>query len=752
MKLPHVLSDSAKVDMDLWTFRADDLKKAARFWVGKGANQYAKAKCVEELEKVFRRKSVGKDALAELSKKEKSVLQVVALYGPYVSGSVLSAELRERGLIELPDESQPYYYHHRDRTVESLVNRLVLLSGSQTHYFGFGYDSMPDVMLHPVLVKVVEPADPLPWKVSEPLAKAQPAFSRPPAEPALELWRVAMALEEMGNWKTVKGDALSKGSRNKLRKLVPLRSAEDDEFALPDPESFYYELLRRMGYLSIKTEARHVLGSKLEEHFSQAPVVQAWQWVRAWMDIFLWQDGIGVVPDRDSDFDTLRIYPDSLRSAKEMLVWSLSRVAHSQQEWFELEGFLTDLWEAAQRDRSSFYWDSYTWAPNFPLAKDKKKYPGGRERSLVFWFDSEGMWFANAIMVTLANLGLVERGRPTGKANLPPFRLTETGRYVFGAPELEAPEPPAPKRFLTVQANYDILAFYDEANTQQICKLARFADPDSTSGGPVETFKLTRESVYGGLEDGMTMNEIESFLVQNSKNEIPSNIIRTLQDWSGKRESLVLRCDVTVALAPDTNAMGNVSAPARMVTETCAVLPRMSKLRAAADFDGWALVDHHAQLPRVWKVDEMGQLEVQGHNVVADSRLACLAEKKKDGWVVSEKSVSAARKQGFTTDQLLGWLTDHLTHPAPPLLVTAIRNWLGRSNAFLGKVHLIQITRVEAYEAVLQSKAFESLIAGHLPPDWLIVKDEKVTETKKLLERLGFRLDDTYEITLPSES
>jgi hypothetical protein len=35
--------------------------------------------------------------------------------------------------------------------------------------------------------------------------------------------------------------------------------------------------------------------------------------VRAWLDMRLWQDGIGVVPDRDNDHDPVRIDPSSLR-------------------------------------------------------------------------------------------------------------------------------------------------------------------------------------------------------------------------------------------------------------------------------------------------------------------------------------------------------------------------------------------------------------------------------------------------------
>jgi hypothetical protein len=106
-------------------------------------------------------------------------------------------------------------------------------------------------------------------------------------------------LREIGNWKTVKGDALSKGSRSALRKRVSFPSAETDELAPPDPESLFYELLREMEFLSVALEPRLVNTAAVEQHFDQPPVVQAWHWLRAWLDIHLWQDGIGAVPDRN---------------------------------------------------------------------------------------------------------------------------------------------------------------------------------------------------------------------------------------------------------------------------------------------------------------------------------------------------------------------------------------------------------------------------------------------------------------------
>ncbi len=251
MKLQHVLSRSYDVEIDLDSYRADDLKKAALFWVGKEATKFHKEKSIKALAKVFNGKTSAKKVVPQLSDKQKRVLGIFARYGPAVSGPVLSVEVEQRGLAEKKDDSpRSYYTWRRNDTVNALCKKLILLSGGYDYYYYSSYDRRyPELTLHPAVADAIEPAEPLPWQPSESSPDAKPSFARSSAEPALDLWRVAEALREMSNWKTVKGDALSKGSRNKLRKLVSLPSAERDELAAPDPESLFYELLREMGVL-----------------------------------------------------------------------------------------------------------------------------------------------------------------------------------------------------------------------------------------------------------------------------------------------------------------------------------------------------------------------------------------------------------------------------------------------------------------------------------------------------------------------
>ncbi|MGD9856975.1 MAG: hypothetical protein AB7U20_18655, partial [Planctomycetaceae bacterium] len=585
MKLQHVLSRSRETEIDLDRYRADDLKKAARFWVGSEAGKFHKQKSISALTKVFSRRVSAKQVFPQLSEKQKRVLEIFSRYGPVVSGSLLSLEVQQRGLVEPQDDSPKNYYKQlRSDVVNDLREKLVLVSGGYDYYYSSYFDRRyPELTLHPAIATEIEPAPPLSWEPSEPVSKVAPLTARAPAEPALDLWRVAEALREMGNWTTIKGDALSKGSRNKLRKLVPLPSAEVDPLSPPDPESLWYELLREMGCLSVAEEPRMVIRKKLEEHFAVSAVEQAWHWVRAWLDTRLWQDGIGVVPDRDNHYDPVRIEPDDLRNAKELLIWALSRAAHSPVDWLDLEVFLKDLWRSTHKAASSFYWHAYTWDPDFAMARTKDKFPAGQDRSLAFWLDSVGTWTANAVMVTLFTLGLVQRGETGGKQKRPCFRLTDLGRQVFGAPEIVADEHRAAAPFLTVQPNHEILAYLESADARRVCTLSRFARRSTAGGGPVQAFTLSRESVYEGLQSGMTPAEIQGFLAEHGKTELPVNVARALQEWSEKRESLVLRHGVTLALVADAAALEALGGSAESLSQTAAVLKNMSSKTAAKD-------------------------------------------------------------------------------------------------------------------------------------------------------------------------
>jgi hypothetical protein len=685
---------------------------------------------------------------AALSEKERQALAIFTRYGPTVSGGVLTAEMYARGLAQLPPKDKAsegyypaYYEWRRNDLIRGLGEKLVLVGNAYDMYYSssdtHGY---PQSTLHPALVKAVAPAPPLPWNASSACHEAVGTGRRSSAEVALDLWRVAAVLRSMGTWTTVKGDSPAKATRARLQKEVGLRDAEKDPLSPPDPESLFYELLHSMGLMNFGDKTSWIHQEALERHLQQPPAAQAWHWVRAWLHMPLWQDGIGVVPDRDSDYSPARIEPSRLHHARELLAWALCGVAHASNCWLDLETFLRDLWRATQEASIDLYWGSFAWDPEFEMARKKDQYPAGEDRTLAYWLACEAVWAANAIMVTLATLGLVERGQTAGKNIRPCFRLTELGRVVFGAPEVEAAQKPGDARFITVQPNLEVVAYLESADAQQICTLSRFAAAASRAGGPVQTFALRRESLYGALESGMTLDKVRTFLIEHGKTELPANVHRMLSEWAGRRESLVLRTKVVLALGPsETRTRG------RALNSNAYLLPSVTDKIAAKEFPGWTILDHEDKPERTWTTDELGSLTVNSGHSISRLRLARIADRTAARWQITQQSVGRARMSGMTADQILGWLGGHLTAKVPALLEVAVRNWTGRQGIKLSQVQLLRIMQPQAKEALLQSATFRPFLAGHIPPEWFLIRDDHLSEVRGLLERLGFTIGDSLD-------
>ncbi|MGA2987140.1 MAG: hypothetical protein ABSG32_25370 [Terriglobia bacterium] len=748
MKLGHILQSTHKVTIELDRFSSEELKRAARFWVGKEAGTYKKEKCIAALKQVMNGDDAALNVPAAMSEKERQVLAVFARYGPSVSGGVLTAEMYARGLTAGPPKDKAslgYYpaYHEwrRNDLIRGLCEKLVLVGNSYDMHYSSSYSrSYPRSTLHPALVKAVAPAAPLSWSASSVCNEAVGTGGRSSAEVALDLWRVAAALRAMGTWPTVKGDSPSKATRARMRKEVGLRDAEKDPLSPPDPESLFYELLHSMGLMNFGDKVQWIREEALERHLQQPPAVQAWHWVRAWLHMPLWQDGMGVVPDRDSDYTFVRIEPAKLYHARELLAWALCGVAHAPDRWLDLETFLRDLWRATREASIDFYGGSFAWNPEFEMARKKEQYPGGEDRTLAFWLAGEAVWAANAIMVTLATLGLVERGHSADKKIRPCFRLTELGRAVFGAPEVEAAPSPGDARFLTVQPNLEVVAYLESADAPQVCTLSRFAACASRAGGPVQTFALRRESVYGALESGMTLIEIRTFLVEHGKTELPANVERILSEWAGRRESLVLRTKVVLAMGPaESRTRG------RALNSNAFLLPLMTVKVAAKEFAGWTILDHEDKPERAWTADELGSLTTSSAQSIPRLRLARIADRTATGWQITQQSVGRARMSGMTADQILGWLGGHLIAEVPALLEVAVRNWTGRQSVRLSQVQLLRIMQPQAKEALLHSATFRPFLAGHIPPEWFLIRDDHLSEVRCLLERLGFTIGDSLD-------
>src|SRR5207244_13256673 len=183
--------------VELQGFRSDELKQAARFWVGKEAGSYNKEKCIAGVTKARNGEDATQRVQTALSEKERQVMAIFTRYGPTVSGAVLTAEMYARGFVQSPPEdkaSQSSYRSYCEQKKTDLIRRLSekldLVGNSYDLYYSSSYtSSYPRLSLHPALMKAVKPAAQLPWSASRVCAEVVGTVARPSAEVALDLWR-----------------------------------------------------------------------------------------------------------------------------------------------------------------------------------------------------------------------------------------------------------------------------------------------------------------------------------------------------------------------------------------------------------------------------------------------------------------------------------------------------------------------------------------------------------------------------------
>ena len=390
--------------------------------------------------------------------------------------------------------------------------------------------------LHAGIAQHVEPAGPPPWSVTPAKNVPQMITRRSQAEVALNLSRVFNYIVGRGSVKLRKDGSLGAPTVQAMVKAVPMDDSPD--FQLPDPQVFYCELLRF-------TAALHVQGDKIvpdlgaaTHQFSEPGFGQVSSWVRGWLSARYWLDGNGISGDLDS--------AESLNTGRQVLAWALGCLARAGDHWFELETFLVALHALQGHSSFSLPYFNLVWDPRLAAAKDKEKQIGDA-RTRAWWFSKEGVWYANALMITLVTLGVVERARlGSGGSASHGFRLTSLGRAVFGAPEIGPPPEVVKHRCLVIQPNFDVVVYLDQADAQTAGFLGRLAESDSVHSGPIQTFRLTQTSMYHAQESGLNYTQIVDFLQRHSQREAPANVLRSLADWAGKRESLSLRSGVTV--------------------------------------------------------------------------------------------------------------------------------------------------------------------------------------------------------------
>ncbi|MBI2392256.1 MAG: helicase-associated domain-containing protein [Deltaproteobacteria bacterium] len=694
---------------------AGEAKRIARRWLA----QNAPTRHDDAIQAVLRAvddRDAARSMVARLGNEQRALLSIVARYGGRVSGELFGAELDARKLFA-KRSSQPY--RMSDPTHELRDRGLLFLGLSEWSY---PQDEFREMVCAPGVLAAVSPAAGVPWP-RRPLGESvAEAYSRAPDAIALEMLAVARTCESVPRLDTNVGGALSVSTRKRLQKPNPAFADDGDPLLPPSRIDLAWELLRGLGIVDLDGPVVALHLSRADELLAKTEAEISFALTRCWLEARHWQDGLGAVPEKDSNQDFLRYAFDEMRTQRELLAWSLGRLALWPPTWVELEPFLLEFHRETRRKHLT-YGVSAPLRLQFEAARGAEDMPcGSEERSRAFWLRSDGELIGNMLLVTLVHFGLVERGRLPGDRWA--FRLTEVGREVFGAPDVVPAQAAGgdereTRRALVVQADFEVLLHARDADRATRATLARIATLVA-AGDRVSRFRLEAASVRSALtqgEAGMSGADIHAFLRSASRTDVPKVVSVAIDEWTSERETVRLHGPGYVVVEGDD---------ARIVGEHEFI--RAAKGRPELD-------------PRVSMgatLDERGHVTCTVLDTMSEARLARIAERTAGGFALTRERVVAAGKTGITEQQILEWL-QAIVERVPALFRKRLAHWLaGRTTPVHAERHTFLRIDDDALEiSIAASPTFHALGVVLVGRGFLRVDDARLAEVVRELAEFG---------------
>lgn len=328
-------------------------------------------------------------------------------------------------------------------------------------------------------------------------------------------------------------------------------------------------------------------------------------------------------------------------------------------------------------------------------------------------------------------------------------RLTPLGRAILSrsTPPPEAEHP----RTLLVQPNLEVIAYRQGLSPGLVADLSRFATWISL--GPACTLRIEPASVYRGMETGCPQDRIETLLERHGTKETPAPVLQALRTWAGKRERLSLYQDA--ALLEFTSEADLESALARGLPGQ-RLADRLLLVASEADLD----LQHfrilanrdYRQPPGVCvTIGSDGvtlMVDRAKADLLLDAEIERLADSAPEATTASARvfrltptSLARAAAQGWPERLLEEWFQRRCGTPMPAT-VRLLSNGGNHPPLQVGTLVVVQTPSETIADALWQWPPTRQLLLMRLGPTALAVRGEAKAELLRVLEDLGWRVDE----------
>jgi hypothetical protein len=356
------------------------------------------------------------------------------------------------------------------------------------------------------------------------------------------------------------------------------------------------------------------------------------------------------------------------------------------------------------------------------------------------------LWCAAYAVGLLQPLKLAETARADDGRRV---RLTALARTLLNS----APPPddgPAGQALL-VQPNLEVVLYRQGLTPLLLGQLTRFAEWKTV--GLACTLALTAESVYRGLESGLSAADVQRILERHSSRPLPPSVVETLRSWASKRErvqvypSAVLLEFRTPAELELATKQGLVD---QAVTERIGLVASDSTI----DYTRFRLVGTRDYLAADEPCVQIGDdgLMLTVHEGRADLLLGSEirrisppgepADNDRTVYRLNRESLKRARELGVDVRWLEEWFRRR-TGAAVPATIRLLFLGADAGTATLTRCVVVQVTGADVADGLEHWPAFRALEVERLGPTTFRVPESAVQPLSRLLAELGLRSPQT---------
>jgi hypothetical protein len=728
-----------RFDSYLDDISSDLLAASAKVWGAKGTTR--KQDCIKAITKGLTNQQLIAEVIAKLKPFERLALEIVRENEGEIEAENLLLMLQLLGAKGLPDLHQQY---ERDYIVltKYLVKRGIFVYKRDPRIYS-SFTIHPQTLFSDERLLAQLDKKPLPSLPLPSVTATKSTTFRRSTTVVLNILGMLRTIEQQGGLKVTQRGSIQVNSVKKFAKLQnwQLDQIEVDGFEFPEPaNAFTLALMRSDLLVPDEDETTLILETPVEEFAKWSAPEQVKEIL------------FGLVNSPDwAEWKAREWYrEESYYDARNTIISILKLLPAEGRDWINFDQFEELLFKHIGE---SFSISARPQRPRYFKDQDEKSAIQQWQIELrSTWLNQEKIWLKYVLSTWLYYLGIVEieleaqNLSTVQNENIISFRLTDLGRAIF-YPHLadnlvKGKEENKPAWI--VQPNFEIMVYLEEVNSLQLALLERYTDRLDVQQH-VARYKLTKNSVYKGCENGLSFNEFLAELKAGCKVNIPQNVEIEIQQWGNLNQEITLYQESQLLEFPDVE------------TRDAAI---NKGLRGKAIGDRFVLsfnsetakrhicyrFDYNVSLPPCLSINKEGvvTLDIEIPDLLIYEQLKRWMENVKDNkWKITPASISKAKKSGAKIEALLEFLEARCTNKIPKFLNVAIQNWGGTpATVEIEKVLLLRCTDSTVFKAITSSPKITPYLLGKLAPDILLIDEKQYLELEKQLEWGGFKISD----------